>query len=147
MALKMSTDLKNYLTESLVIAMAGGTFGTAGTGSGMIYDYAYTLNPDADAPTAGIGTMGNTFGWGTDSWASSAGTALLTTSIAGTSASDTTAQWGRLYCVYVGYTGSSATFCMDGSCGTAGSDFVFGSVSLGSAGTISMGTCSIGVGP
>lgn len=147
MALKMSTDLKNYLTETVVLAMAGGTFGTAGTGSGFLYDYSYTLNADAAAPTAGVGTVGQ-FGWGTDSWAATAGTAYVTTTLVGTSGSNTTARWGRLICIYTGYTGSAATFRIDGSCGTAGTwDFIIDAVAISDAGTISVGTCSLGVGP
>jgi hypothetical protein len=147
MAFRFNTDLKNYLTETVVIAMAG-TFGTAGTGSGRIYDYVYALNADAAAPTSGVGTMGDSYGWGTDSVGSIDGTASLALAITGTCGSDSTARWGMLYCISTGFTGSAATFRMEGSCGTAGTwDFVFDNIVLSNAGTISMGTCNIGVGP
>ncbi|HHT9136816.1 MAG TPA: hypothetical protein ACFYEK_06155 [Candidatus Wunengus sp. YC60] len=148
MAFRMNTDLKNYLTETVVLAMAGGTFGTAGTGSGRLYGYARTLNADTAISQSAFGTIGDNLGWGTDSWAATAGTASLAVEIVGTSGSNTTALWGSLSCIYVGYTGSAATFRIDGTCGTSGThDFIFDDTSAGTDGTISFGTCNLGVGP
>ena len=143
MALKLSTDLKNYIISKTIEALAG-TCGTAGTASLNLY--SGTQPADADQGTAGtlIVTISN-IAWG-NAFGCTAGTAALasTAAYSGTSSSGGTIGWGRMTVVKTGYSGSAATFTIDGNVGTASSNvFVINNVVASVGGIVSLLTSPI----
>lgn len=143
MALKLSTDLKNYVISKTIEAIAG-TCGTAGTASLNLYSGAQPV--DADQGTAGtlIVTIGN-INWAGSSGCT-AGTAALasTAAYSGTAGSGGTIGWGRLTIVKTGYSGSAATFTIDGDVGTASTNvFVINNTVVTGNGLVSLLTAPI----
>ena len=120
MAFRISTDLKNFLCNTGVVAQLAGTSGTAGTG--ILRIYTGTQPSGADEGTAGTldGTFGTMLvkitgiGWS----AATTGTSSFATSgYNGTAVTSGTAGWARLECV-----NSNGTCRVDGDCGTSGAN-------------------------
>ena len=147
MALKLSKDLKNYIINQGVVQKMAGTMGTGGTASVTIYTGTQPTNAD----TATSGTSGTilcqiiNIGWGgTTGDASTIGATAGTTGLAagtggysGTAVATGTAGWARLLTVGTGFTGSAATFRIDGNVGTAATcEFVIDSVSITASGEV-----------
>ena len=147
MALSLSKDLKNYIISKGIVEAMAGTCGTGGTASITIYNGS----KPADADTATNGTalceiIG--IGWAY-SYGETSGTAALGTSVgySGTASTSGTAGWARMTTVSTGYTGSAATFTIDGEVGTASTSvFVINSVSLTAGGIVSLLTAPISLG-
>lgn len=152
MAIKISTDLKNYVVNQGIVKQLAGTMGTGGTASLVIYT---GLQPD-DADTAPSGTFGTILctisgiGWGgtNGTRGATSGTVSLgtATGYTGTAVETGTAGWGRFLRYGTGFTGSAATFRMDGDVGTASScAFVIDGVSITSGGLVNLLTMNISV--
>jgi hypothetical protein len=142
MALRLSTDLKNYLVNQGIVKQLAGTMGTGGTAVLKIY----TGSQPASADDATSGTLLCTIigiGWGGSNGTRGAtsGTATFGTDggYTGTASATGTAGWARMETVGTGYTGSSATHRIDGDCGTGATcAFIINSVSITSAGAVSV---------
>lgn len=151
MALRMSTDLKNWVVNDGIVKKMAGTMGTGGTASVIIY--TGTQPTDADtAPSGENGTVLCTItgiGWGGSNGTRGAtcGTVAFGTSIGYTAnASETgTAGWARMVTVGTGYTGSAATFRIDGNVGIGANDFVIDAVAITTGGAVTILTCPISV--
>ena len=144
MALKISSELKNYIINAAIIKELCGTLGTGGTG--QITIYSGTQPTDADQGTSGSwlcvigggGTMGTGIGWGGTGGANSttgatAGTAGLafTGGYVGTAFNTGIAGWARFQCIGTNFLGTAATFRLDGDVGTASTCvFVINSTSI-----------------
>jgi len=119
--MKYSTDLKAFLLNKLVDAMAG-TVGTAGTSNLYFYSYTQPTSADTDTTAGSLGSILN-LGWGTSgvtAYATTSGTANLANSVYyGTACSSGTVVWARLETKGLDYRGSAATFRIDGDVGTA----------------------------
>lgn len=124
MALKFSTDLKNYIVNQGIAKQMAGTMGTGGTAAIGIYNGTQPVNADAGTSgtmlceiiAMGWGGTGNdgTIG-GTGGTVSLAGGAA---GYSGTACSSGTASWARMVTVGSGFTGSAATHRIDGDVGT-----------------------------
>jgi hypothetical protein len=156
MALRLSTDLKNYIVNQGIIKQMCGTMGTGGTASLTIY----SGTQPATGGGATSGTSGTVLcqiiniGWGgTTGDASTIGSTSGTIGFAaaaggytGTAVATGTAGWARLQTVGTGFTGSAATFCIDGDVGTAStSTFVINSVSITNLGAVTILSCPISI--
>lgn len=144
MALKLSTDLKNYIISNGIVDAMAGTCGTAGTASLKVYSGAQPANADAAATGTLLVTIAS-LGW-TDATGCIAGTASLagTVSYTGTAGTTGTAGWARLETVSVGYNGTAATFRIDGGVGTASTQtFVINSVAIATGGIVTLLTAPI----
>ena len=147
MALKFSTDLKNYIVNKAIVEKLAGTCGTAGTAEINIYTGAQP----ATADTAASGTLLCTIiamGWGTSSIGATGGTAILAATsglgYSGTAATTGTAGWARLQTVGLGYSGSAATFRVDGDVGTSStSTFVINTTVITALETVTLLTAPI----
>ena len=148
-ALRLSTDLKNYIINQGIVKQMAGTMGTGGTASITIYTGTQPTNADT-APTGTSGTVLCTMinmGWGgTTGDQSTVGSTAGTTGFAaaaggyfGTAVYTGTAGWARLVTVGTGFTGSAATFRIDGNVGTAATcEFVINSVSITNLGAVTL---------
>lgn len=150
MALKFSTDLKNYIVNQAIVKQMAGTMGTGGTASMKIYSGAQPA--DADAGTSGsILCKIINIGWGGTGSAgtigATAGTASHSSGAAGysgTAENTGTAGWARMETVGLGFTGSAATFRIDGDVGTAATcTFVINVVSITNGGVVTLLTAPI----
>ena len=147
MALKLSADLKDYIITQGIITKLAGTAGTAGTCTLKIYTGSQPTNADT-APSGTNSTMLCEIinvGWG-GTIGSTSGTAQLGSNggMAGTAAATGTAGWARLQTIGTGYTGSAATFVIDGDVGTAStSTFVINAVAITGGGTVTLLTAPI----
>jgi hypothetical protein len=150
MALKIGTDLKNYIINQAIAKQLAGTMGTGGSAVLRIYNGTQPTN--ADAATAGTmlceiinigwggtgnaGTIGGT--GGTVSHSSGAA------GYSGTAANTGTATWGRFETFGTGFTGSAATFRIDGDVGTGATcSFVINVAAITSGGTVTLLTAPI----
>jgi hypothetical protein len=144
MALSLSTDLKNYIISKGIVEAISGTCGTGGTTTITIHNG--TKPTDADAATNGtMLCIIENVGWGTNFGATNGTAALAVTGgYTGTAAATGTAGWARMTRIGTGYTGSAATFSIDGEVGTASTSvFVINSVSITSGGIVSLLTAPI----
>jgi len=150
MALKINTDMKNYIVNQGIVKQLAGTMGTGGTASITIY----TGDQPSDADTAPSGTFGTilcsiiNIGWGGSNGTRGAtsGTISFGTSggYTGTAVETGTAGWARFQRIGTGYTGSAATFRMDGDVGTASTcTFVIDSVEITATGAVNILTCNL----
>ena len=149
MALKYSTDLKNYIINQGVVKQLAGTMGTGGTASFKIY----TGSQPVDADTAPSGTLLCTIsdiGWGTTGDGGTIGATSGTVGLAsadgysGTGATGGTAGWGRFETIGTGFTGSAATHRIDGDVGTAGTCvFVINSAVIAAGGNVTLKTAPV----
>ena len=151
MALRFSTDLKNWVVNDGIVKKMAGTMGTGGTASITIYTGTQPTNADA-APAGDNSTalaIITGIGWGGSNGTRGAtcGTVAFGTSIGYTvNAIETgTAGWARMVTVGTGYTGSAATFRIDGAVGVGGQDFVIDAVAITSGGAVTILTCPISV--
>lgn len=144
MALKLSTDLKNYVISKTVEAIAG-TCGTAGTASVSIYNGSQPA--DADTGTSGTQLVQITgIGWAVASGVSGGTAALASTAYVGTAGVAGTAGWARMILVKTGYSGSAATFTIDGDVGTAATNtFQINSTVINAAGLVTLLTAPISI--
>ena len=145
MALKLSTDLKNYIINQGIIKQMAGTAGTGGTCVINIYSGSQPVSADA----ATNGTLLCTIikiGWGGTGADGTIGATGGTASFAsgapgytGTAATTGNAAWARMETIGVGFTGSAATFRIDGDVGTSGTcAFVINSVSITALGSVTL---------
>jgi hypothetical protein len=153
MAQRLSKDLKNYIVNQAIVKIMAGTMGTGGTASMTIY----TGTQPTDADTAPSGTSGTVLctitgiGWGGSNGTRGAtcGTVSFGTSVgyAGTGIYDGTAGWARMVTVGTGFTGSAATFRIDGDCGVAATcSFVIDNASIAVDSVVTVLTCPISAG-
>jgi len=144
MALKLSTDLKNFIISQGIVEAIAGTCGTGGTGKLSIYSGSQPT--DADSATNGTVLCEiENIGWGTNFGATN-GTAALAVEAGytGTATTSGTAGWARLETIATGYSGSAATFRVDGDVGTAATcTFVINSVSITAGRIVSLLTAPI----
>jgi hypothetical protein len=137
MALKLGLDLKNYIINQGIVKMMAGTMGTGGTASIKIYTGFQPASPEIE-PTGTAGTLLCTIiniGWGGSNGTigSTAGTVAFGTAggYMGTSVISGTAGWARMQTVGLGFTGSAATFRIDGDIGTAATcTFVINAIAI-----------------
>lgn len=130
-----------------------GTMGTGGSTSVSIYTGSQPANADA----ATSGTLLCTIigiGWGGTTGdastvgciAGTIGLACSAAGISGTAATSGTAGWARMITIGTGFTGSAATFRIDGDVGTGGaSTFVINSVAITALGTVTLLTAPISI--
>jgi hypothetical protein len=150
MALRLSTDLKNYIVNQGVAKQIAGTMGTGGTAVLKLYTGSQPATADAGttgtifAPFIGIGWGGTNGTIGATSGTLAFGTAAGYTGTAETSG---TIGWGRIETVGTGYTGSAATHRIDGDVGTAATcAFVVNSCVVTALGAVSVLSMPISVG-
>ena len=154
MALRLNADIKSYIINQGIIKQMCGTMGTGGSATLTIY----TGTQPATGGGATSGTSGTilcqiiNMGWGgTTGDASTIGCTGGTVGLAaaaagyeGTAVATGTAGWARMVTVGTGFTGSAATFCIDGEVGTAStSTFVINSVSITNLGAVTISSCPI----
>jgi len=152
-ALKLSTDLKNYIVNQGIAKKMAGTMGTGGTCVLRIYNGVQPAT--ADGPTSGtmVCEIIN-IGWGGTGNAgtigATGGTAIHSSGgpgYTGTAGSDGSAIWARMETITTGYTGSAATMRIDGSCGTGvDATFVINVVNIEKGGYVTLLTAPISVG-
>lgn len=151
MALRLSSDLKNFIINKAIAEAVCGTVGTGGTAVLKIYTGSQPASAE-DAPSGTSGTLLCkiiNLGWGTHADTTAGcnnGTAALATSVGytGTAEATGTAGWARLLTYGTGYTGSAGTFTIDGDVGTAATCvFVINSVSIISGGYVTLLTAPI----
>lgn len=153
MALRLSTDLRNYIINQGIVKQMSGTMGTGGTASITIYSGSQPANADT-APSGTSGTVLATIiniGWGGSNGTIGATSGTVAFGAAGgyTGTASTTgvAGWARMKTVGLGYTGSAATFNIDGDCGTAAtSTFVINSTELTALGAVTVLSMPISAG-
>lgn len=125
MALKLSTDLKNYIVNKGIIQQMAGFAGTAGTAVLNIYSGSQPASADGTASGVLLCTISG-IGWGLHGSAGSIGTTSGTAALAstagyvGTAVTSGTAGWARLETFGTNFTGSAGTFRIDGDIGTSG---------------------------
>jgi hypothetical protein len=153
MALRLSTDLKNYLINTGIVKTMSGTIGTGGSAVLKIY----TGSQPASADTAPVGTSGTmlceiiNIGWGGSNGTRGAtcGTVSHGSDAAGyigTAAATGTAGWARLETFGTNSHGSAATFRIDGDVGVASTcSFVINSVSITASGAVTVLTLPISI--
>mgnify|MGYP001767867042 CR=1 FL=1 len=112
MAFRISLDMKNALCSDVVKYLAG-TYGTAGTASLTIRAGSQPGSADSSGTGATLCVISG-IGWGTDSVATTSGTALLYGTFSGTAGTSGTAEWARLECI-----NASGTCRIDGDVGTS----------------------------
>lgn len=150
MALKLSTDLKNFIINDAIVKKMAGTMGTGGTT--VINIYTGSQPASADAGTSGIllcTIIGIGWGGSNGTIGATCGTVAFGTAggYTGTAATGGTAGWARMETVGLGYTGSAATFRIDGDVGTAStSTFVVNSTVVTALGAVSVLSIPISVG-
>lgn len=149
-ALRLSTDLKNYVINQGIIKQVAGTAYTGGTASIKIY--TGTQPDSADTAPAGVnGTLLCTIisiGWGGGTMGGTAGTAALAsgTGYAGTAVATGTAGWARFETVGTNFTGSAGTYRIDGDVGTSAAyTFVINSTSITNLATVTLLTAPISI--
>lgn len=147
MALRTSTDLKNYIINQAVIKQLAGTMGTGGSALFKIYTGTQPASADDAASGTVLGTIG-TIGWGGTNGTRGAtcGTVALGTDAgySGVAGTTGTAGWGRFEAFGTGFTGSAATFRIDGDVGTGATCvFVINSQVITADGTITLLTAPI----
>lgn len=150
MALRLSTDLKNYVVNQGIIKQLAGTMGTGGTA--VLSLYSGTQPTSADDGTNGTllcqiinlawggsnGTIGATSGF------AAFGTAAGYTGTASTSG---TMAWGRIQTIGTGFTGSAATHRIDGDVGTSASAvFSVNSTIVTAGGAVTILTMPVSIG-
>jgi len=156
MALRLNADIKSYIINQGIIKQMCGTMGTGGTASLTIYTGTQpTVGGDATSGTSGtILCQIINIGWGGTTGAASTvgstsgtiGFAAAAAGYSGTAVATGTAGWARIQTVGTGFTGSAATFCIDGEVGTAStSTFVINSVSITNLGAVTILSCPISV--
>jgi len=152
MAFRFNDDAKNYIINQGIVKQLAGTMGTGGTATLYIYTGS---QPDSanDAPSGTSGTLLCTIiniGWGGSNGTRGAtcGTIAFGTSggYTGTAVADGTAGWGRFQRYGTGFTGSAATFRVDGDVGVAGTcTFVIDSVEIATSGLVNIQTFNIAI--
>ena len=144
MALRFSTDLKNYIVNKGVVVQMAGTWGTAGTAEIKIYTGSQPASADSEATGTLLCTI-ISIGW-SDGVGATGGTAGLanTAGYTGTAATTGTAGWARIQRVGTGFSGSAATHRIDGDVGTASTcTFVINSASITAGGTVTLLTAPV----
>jgi len=149
MALKLSTDLKNYIVNQGIVKVMAGTMGTGGTTVMNIYTGSQPTSADAGTSGTLLCTIIG-IGWGGSNGTigATSGTTAFGTSVGytGTAATTGTAGWARLETVGTGYTGSAATFRIDGDVGTGATcAFVINSVAITAAGAVTILSAPIAI--
>jgi FlaG/FlaF family flagellin (archaellin) len=153
MALRLSTDLKNYVINQAIIKSIAGTIGTGGSAVLKIYSGSQPASADSE-PTGANGTMLCSIiniGWGGSNGTRGAtsGTASHGSDAAGytgTAAVTGTAGWARLETFGTNAHGSAGTFRIDGDVGTAaGSTFTINSISITANGAVTLLTAPISI--
>jgi hypothetical protein len=153
MALKMSTDLKNYVINQGIVKKMAGTMGTGGSASINIYTGSQPANADAGTSGTLLCTIIN-IGWGgtgnPGTVGATGGTAIHSSGGAGytgTAGVTGVAGWARMETVGEGFTGSAATFRIDGDVGTGATcAFIINNTTITSGGSVTLLTCPISVG-
>lgn len=142
MALKLSTDLKNYIVNQGIVKQLAGTMGTGGTA--VLKLYSGSQPTDADQGTNGtlLCTIIN-LAWGGTNGTIGSTQGLVAFGTAGgytgTAATSGTLGWGRIETIGTGFTGSAATHRIDGEVGTAAtSTFVVNSTVVTALGAVSV---------
>jgi hypothetical protein len=150
MALKLSTDLKNYIVNQGIIKQMAGTMGTGGTASLKMYTGSQPAN--ADAGTSGtllVQIIGIGWGGSNGTIGATSGTAAFGTAggYTGTAETSGTIGWARLETFGTGVTGSAATHRIDGDVGTGATcAFVVNSTVVTALGAVSVLSMPINVG-
>lgn len=147
MALRMSTDLKTYIVNQGIVHKMAGTTGNSGTGSIKIYSGSQPASADTEVSSEVLLCTISGLGWGGTNGATQ-GTANFGSAggYTGTAGTSGTAGWARMETVGVGYTGSAATFRMDGDVGTASTcTFVVNSVAVTAAGLVTIVSAPISI--
>jgi hypothetical protein len=144
MALKFSTDLKNYIVNKALVEAMAGTCGTAGTASILVYSGTQPANGDAATSGDLLCTIA-AIGWGATTGTTSGTAALANTAgYSGTATGSGYAGWARLQTVKTGYDGAAATFRIDGDVGTASTcTFVINTTTIVSGGVVTLLTAPI----
>lgn len=150
MALRLSTDLKNYIINQGIVKQMAGTMGTGGTASINLY----TGSQPASADSGTSGTLLATIigiGWGGSNGTIGSTQGLVAFGTAGgytgTAATSGTIGWARMECVGTGFTGSAATHRIDGEVGTAATcTFVVNSTVVTALGSVSLISMPLSVG-
>jgi len=150
MALRLSTDLKNYIVNQGIIKQLAGTMGTGGTSSLKIYTGSQPASADDGTSGTLLCTIIN-IGWGgtNGTVGATSGTAAFASAggYTGTAVTSGTAGWARLETVGTGFTGSAATHRIDGDVGTGGTcAFVVNSTIITALGSVSVLSMPISVG-
>jgi hypothetical protein len=150
MALRLSTDLKNYIINQAIIKQMAGTAGTGGTC--VLKMYSGSQPTSADDGTSGtlLATI-IALGWGGSNGTigATSGTAAFCAAggYTGTAATSGTIGWARLETIGTGFTGSAATHRIDGDVGTsATSAFVVNSTVVTALGAVSVISMPLSVG-
>ena len=148
MAVRLSSALKNYILEQGIVHMMAGTIGTGGTASIKFYTCSQPTSGDSGTSgtilceiiSIGFGAAAGTSG------ATSGTIALCGTGFTGTACQTGTAGWARMETLGTDYFGNAGTFRIDGDVGTSSTSvFVINSVSMTSAGYVSLSTTNITV--
>ena len=145
MALKLSTDLKNYVINQGIVQQMCGTTGLAGTCVFKIY----TGPQPADADTAPAGSNSTmlcqiiNIGWGgtNGTIGATSGTAALGSvgGYTGTAVLAGTAAWARMETFGTNQHGSAGTFRIDGDVGTSSTcTFVINNVVIAADQSVSL---------
>jgi len=151
MALKLSTDLKNYIINQGIIKTMAGTIGTGGSAVLKIYSGSQPATADSE-PAGTSGTMLCqiiNIGWGGSNGTRGAtsGTAAHgsdANGYVGTGAATGTAGWARMETFGTNAHGSAGTFRIDGDVGVAATcSFVINSVSISDGGVVTLLTVPI----
>lgn len=153
MALKLSTDLKNYIVNQGIAKQMAGTMGTGGTCVLRIYNGTQPANADAATSGTMVCEIIN-IGWGGTGNAGTiggtGGTVIHSSGgpgYAGTAYTNGTVTWARMETFGTGFTGSAATHRIDGDCGTASTcTFVINVAVIEKGGSVTLLTAPISVG-
>ncbi len=130
MAVRIATATRNAMMDALAAKVDGGT------GAGRLKVYSGTQ--PANANTTATGTLLVTFTLNDPAFGASAAgviTLSVSPSITATAAATGTAGWARLE-------DSAGNAVLDGTCGTAGSDFILDTTSVSSGQSIGLVSAS-----
>jgi hypothetical protein len=151
MALRLSTDLKNYVINQGIIKTMSGTIGTGGTAVLNIYTGTQPSSADSE-PSGTSGTLLCqiiNIGWGGSNGTRGATSGTVShgsdaAGYTGTAVATGTAGWARLETFGTNAHGSAGNFRIDGNVGVASTcSFVIDSVSITNAGSVTLLTCPI----
>jgi hypothetical protein len=150
MALRLSTDLKNYIVNQGIAKQVAGTMGTGGTASLKIYTGSQpSLADDAASGTLLCTISGIGWGGSNGTIGATSGTSALasTAGYSGTAATSGTAGWARMETVGTGFTGSAGTHRIDGDVGLASpSVFVISGLAMTAGGIVSLLSANLSAG-
>ncbi len=150
MALRLSTDLKNYVVNQGIAKQLAGTMGTGGTTVLNIYNGVQPTSADDGTNGTLLCTIIN-IGWGGSNGTIGSTQGLLafgtSAGYTGTAATSGTAVWARMETIGTGFTGSAATHRIDGDVGTSASaTFVINSTVITALGAVTILSMPISIG-